>query len=445
MAELLDLVPTPNGTNGTRRRGGGPRPPVSLGVTGLYQSGGYVQEEWLRSLQRDQGLRVFREMADNDPVIGASLGAISYLVRQVTWSVSPGVEDDPIAQDYADWTREALFEDLAQPWDALLQEILTMLWAGWSFHEVLYKRRLGWTNDPWTRSKFTDGQWGWHSLPIRAPESLERWVFDEATGALQAMIQRDPTDGRTYTIPVSKAALFRPSAHKGNPHGRSLLRNVYTPWFFSKRIEQLQAIGIERDLAGLPVMYVPPEILDPTLAQGDDSLKALYTKIVTNIRRGEQEGVVLPLQYDEQGNMLYKLELLSTGGQRQFDTTKVLEFYNKEKALALFTDVLLLGHEKVGSFALADSKTNLLGYAVGAICASIAEVFTGEIFPGLWSVNGFPPEMLPRLTPGDIETVDLTALGDFVTKYAQAGLDLSDLENEIRRRAGWPLKEDEAP
>lgn len=434
MAEAL----TTNGTTPTRR----PRPPLLLGTTGLKQWSGYISEEWYQPLAGAKYLTVFQEMASNDPIIGASLLAIGLLVRQVTWTVTPSA-DTPEAHQTADWVKEALFTDLAGGWDALLQEILSMNWAGWSLHEVVYKRRAGWTADPWTRSRYDDGQWGWHSLPIRAQETLDHWDIDDDTNQIRAMVQRDPVHGGLYTIPMAKAALFRPHQHKGNPQGRSLLRSVYRPWYMSRRIEELQGIGIERDLAGLPVMYVPGEIMSPDASASDQAAFEAYKKIVTNIRRGEQEGVVLPLQYDPTTQKeLYRLELLSTGGQRQFDTTKILEFYNREKAIALLTDVLLLGHERVGSFALASSKTNLLALGVGALCWSIAEVFSEQVFPPLWALNGWDPHVLPRLVPGDVESVDLPELGDFISKYAQAGFDVTDLENEIRRRAGFPMKEE---
>jgi hypothetical protein len=434
MAETL----TTNGTTTTRR----PRPPVILGTTGLKQWGGVLQEEWLPALQGWRGFQAYREMSQNDPIIGASLLAIGLLVRQVTWTVMP-CDDTPEAQQAADWVKDALLTDLAGGWDSLLQEILSMNWAGWAYHEVIYKRRQGWTADPWTRSRYADGQWGWHSLPIRAQETLDHWDIDADTTQIRGMVQRDPVTGGLYTIPMAKAALFRPLAHKGSPEGRSLLRSVYRPWYLARRIEELQGIGIERDLAGLPVMYVPGEIMSPTASADDQAAFAAYKKIVTNIRRGEQEGVVLPLQYDPTTQKeLYRLELLSSGGTRQFDTTKILEFYNREKAIALLTDVLLLGHERVGSFALASSKTNLLALGVGALCWSIAEVFSEQLFPPLWALNGWPIETMPRLEPGDVETVDLDELGNFIVRYSQAGLDLSDLENEVRRRAGWPAKEE---
>jgi hypothetical protein len=434
MADTL----TTNGTTPQRR----PRPPVILGTTGLRQWGGVLQEEWLPALQGWRGFQAYREMSQQDPIIGASLLAIGLLVRQVTWTVMP-CADTPEAQQASDWVKDALFTDLAGGWDSLLQEILSMNWAGFSYHEVVYKRRQGWTADPWTRSRYTDGQWGWHSLPIRAQETLDHWDIDADTNQLRGMVQRDPVTGGLYTIPMQKAALFRPLAHKGSPEGRSLLRSVYRPWYMSRRIEELQGIGIERDLAGLPVMYVPGEIMSPTASAEDQAAFAAYKKIVTNIRRGEQEGVVLPLQYDPTTQKeLYRLELLSSGGTRQFDITKVLEFYNREKAIALLTDVLLLGHERVGSFALASSKTNLLALGVGALCWSIAEVFSAQVFPPLWALNGWPIETMPRLEPGDVESVDLDELGNFIVRYSQAGLDLTDLENEVRRHAGWPAKEE---
>lgn len=418
------------------------RPSQLLGRTGLRQWGGSIQEEWYQELQGPKALTMYKEMRDTDPIIGASLLAIGLLVRQVTWTVMPA-STDPAAQQYADWVKDALFTDLAGGWDALLQEILSMNWAGWSYHEVVYKRRQGWTADPWTRSRYADGQWGWHSLPIRAQETLDHWEIEAETNQIRGMVQRDPVQGGLYTIPMGKAALFRPQQHKGNPEGRSLLRNVYRPYYNSRRISDIQNIGIERDLAGFPVIYIPPELMNPAAPPAAQALYAEYKKIVTNIKRNEQEGLVLPMAYDPTTQKeMYRLELLSSGGSRQFDTKAILEGYNREKAIALLTDVLLLGHERVGSFALASSKTNLLALGVGAICWSIAEVFNEQVFPPLWALNGWPYELMPTLQPGDVETVDLDELGNFIVRYSQAGLDLSDLDNEIRRRAGWPLKEE---
>ena len=60
---------------------------------------------------------------------------------------------------------------------------------------------------------------------------------------------------------MEKCLLFRTQTHKNNPEGRSILRNAYRSWYFKKRIEEIEGVGIERDLAGIPIAYVDPAIM----------------------------------------------------------------------------------------------------------------------------------------------------------------------------------------
>ena len=58
---------------------------MEFGSSGLVQYGGKVQEDFLRQLQGRQGVANYREMADNDPVVGAVIHAIEMLMRRVDW------------------------------------------------------------------------------------------------------------------------------------------------------------------------------------------------------------------------------------------------------------------------------------------------------------------------------------------------------------------------
>lgn len=62
---------------------------LELGSTGLLTSGGYVSEEWLDKLIGHLGLRAYREMRDNDPIVGAIMHCIEMLLRGVAWTVEP--------------------------------------------------------------------------------------------------------------------------------------------------------------------------------------------------------------------------------------------------------------------------------------------------------------------------------------------------------------------
>ena len=210
-------------------------------------------------------------------------------------------------------------------------------------------------------------------MPIRAQETLFRWEID-LDGGIQAMVQVDPSTGGIHTIPIDKALLFRTVTTKNNPEGRSILRNAYRPWFFKRRIEEIEAIGIERDLAGLPVAYLPPEYLSSSASAEQQAVLASIQSIVTSIKRNEQEGIVMPAMYDDAGHKMFDLQLLSSGGSRQFDTDKIINRYDQRMSMSILSDFILLGSDRVGSYALGASKMDLWSMAVDSIAKNIAEV-----------------------------------------------------------------------
>lgn len=414
-------------------------PLVELGVTGLEQSGGHIHEEFLPQLQGKRSVQVYKEMRDNDATIGAMLFAIEMLIRQVEWRVEPASEDesDVAAAEFVD----SNFEDMSATWDDTLSDILSMLAFGFSILEEVYKVRNGQTDDPATTSKFDDGRIGWQKLPIRAQETVERWIFDPANQNLLGFVQIARPDFRVREIPMSRALLFRPMAHKANPEGRSMLRNAYRSWFFKKRIEEIEGIGIERDLAGLPTALVPPKLLSPLASPEEKALLSQIERILRNVRRDEKEGLIFPLAYNDAGNLVYEFKLLTTGGRRQFDTTKIIDRYDRRIAATMLADFILLGQEGArGSFALAESKTQLFAVAIGAFLDAIAEVFNRFAIPRLMRLNAFDVEDTPRLVHGDIESIDIAKLGDYVVKLSQAGIPLGGeaLTRFLLLQAGMP-------
>lgn len=417
---------------------------AELGKTGLVRTGGYVYEEFLLELRGNRATKVYKEMSANDPVIAAVLFAVDMLIRQATWRVEPA-DTTPKAKEVAEFV-ESCRGDMSMTWEEMISGILSLLVYGWAYTEICYKLRQGPNADATKRSKYSDGKIGWRKIPIRAQDTLQEWVFDE-TGGVQAMIQSSPPDYQIITIPIEKALLFRTQAQKGNPEGRSVLRSCYQPYYFKKRIQEIEAVGIERDLAGLPVAWVPPRILDSNAPAADKAVLTALKQIVANIRRDAQEGVIFPVAYDEAGHKVYDLTLLSTGGSRQFDTDKVIARYDQRIAMTVLADFILLGHEAVGSFALSTSKTRLFSMALQAWANDIAAVFNRYAIPRLTALNGFPEELNPTLEVSEIDTPDLVVLSEFLNKMAGVGMPLfpdEALEAYIRQAAKLPEKSEEA-
>lgn len=415
-------------------------PETELGNTGLEVWSGEIREEILRDLQGRKGQKAYREMSENDAVIGAVLFAIKMLIRSVAWSVQPGAAS-PEAEQAAEFLRQCV-EDMDHTWQQFIDEILSKLVFGYSIHETVYKRRLGMdVPEGKAKSKHDDGRIGWKRLPIRAQETVDRWQMSDA-GDLEGVWQQSPPNFEQVFIPIGKLLHFRPSAHKDNPEGRSVLRSAYRAWFFRKTIENMEGIGIERDLVGLPIAWVPGKILKPDATAADKAALESIKKLVTQVKRNEQEGVVMPLEYDDKGNKRFDFNLLSVQSRRQFDTGSTIERKSREMAMTVMADFILLGHEKVGSFALSDSKTSLFGLALGAWLDQIAEELNRQAVPRLFALNPeFDGVELPLFVHDDVETPDLNALGSYITALSGAGASLfpdRELENSLRRAAGLP-------
>jgi hypothetical protein len=411
---------------------------AEIGATGLRQSGGVIHEEFLRDLAGERLRSVVREMTDNDPVVGAMLFGIDMLIRQVVWRIEPA-EGDPNGEETGQFV-ETCLHDMSTSWEDTLSSILSFLPHGWSYHEIVYKVRRGPDQkDSQFRSHYTDGKIGWRKLPIRGQDTLVRWIFDE-TGGLAGMEQSAPPTYSPVTIPIEKALLFRTSAQKANPEGRSILRNAYRPWFFKKRIEEIEGIGIERDLAGFPIAYVPARLMSDDASANDKAVLETIKKQVRNIKRDEEEGMVFPSVFDENGHQLYKFELLTTGGRRQFDTDATIARYNQSIAMTVLADFIMLGHEQVGSYALGSSKMEMFNLALGAWCDTICEVFNSYAIPRLMEMNGMDPTLAPKMTHDEIAAVDLSGIANYIDKLAGAAVLTPDpgLEAWARDQVGLP-------
>lgn len=407
-----------------------------------YGSTGYgsiFYEEFLPELQGKRGVEAYTEMADNDATVGAILFAIEMLMRKCEFHVEPG-GDSAKDKECAEFV-ESCMNDMERTWADTLSEILSFLTYGWSYHEIVYKRRVGKNTSPITNSKYSDGLIGWRKLPIRAQDTLYGWEYKDGTDELIGMTQCPPPDYGQIMIPIEKALHFRTRSRKDNPEGRSILRTAYRAYYFKKRLEEIEGYGMERDLAGFPVLYAP-EGMDIWNAD-DPEMVAAYTealRIVSSIRRDALEGVVLP-----GGESGWKLELLASSGKRQFDTNAVIDRYDKRIATSVLADFVMLGQQQVGSFALADSKTKIFALAIGTYLDVICEVFNNQAIPRLIDLNGDHFKGItdyPKMEHGDIEEVDLQQFAAFLKEMVGIGVIVPDdaLEEEVRRVGHLPDK-----
>ncbi|MEA4922170.1 MAG: hypothetical protein VB031_02245 [Eubacteriaceae bacterium] len=411
------------------------------GRIGQKRYSGIFWEEFIPELRGRKGIEVYKEMAENDDVIGAILFAIENLIRQASFTVTPASEK-PVDKRAAEFIESCMEDMSGQTWTDTISEVLSFLPYGWSVHEIVYKRRMGKTKNVNTNSKFEDGLIGWQKLGIRAQDTLWRWEYNE-DDELVAMSQMAPPDYAIRTIPMEKCLHFRTKSRKNNPEGRSILRNSYRSYYFKKRLQEIEGIGIERDLAGLPVLH-PPEGVE--IWDKDDPEMAQYLQyaedLVKNVRRDSKEGIVLPFGWD--------FQLMNGGSRRQFEVGSVIDRYDNRMAMTVLADFVMLGQKGVGSYALSSDKTEFFATAIGTYLDVICETFNQQGIPRLIDLNGDEFKGItdyPTMEHGDIEKPDITGMSTFIKDMVGIGLLTPDaeLEDYVRELGTLPTKVEGAP
>lgn len=423
-----------------------------LGTSGLQRFGGSLREEKLRELRGAKGRAMYREMHQNDAVVSAVFFAIEMALRQVRW-FTESASDKPEDKQAAEFLEQCL-HDQSFTWDDTLQFILTMLEQGFSLLELVYKKRQGpsprkskGVSDP-ARSQFNDGRIGWRKWAPRPAESLpsgNEWIFDEH-GGIQGIHQQAPPDYALRTIPIERLLLFRTTPAPANsPEGQSVLRSMYEAYYYVSNIQEIEGIGLERDLVGLPVIYLGRGC---TLT-GPNSDYEMAKELVGNIRRDEQEGIVickpkLGMGESDEGMLL---ELLSSGGKRQFDTGEIINRWDQRKAMTLLAQFIMLGMERVGSYALSRHQGDFFNLAVSAWADGIAQTVNRHAVFRLFRANTFRVTELPRLAHSAVGVPNLEELARYVNALVGSEVLTPDeeLERYLREAAQFPERQEQTP
>lgn len=424
---------------------------TEVGNSGLRAFAGWVREEFLPQLTGRQGAQKYREMMDNSPIIGAIMASIVATMRKVEWRVEPA-DDSGEAAEAADFL-DSCRDDMTDTWEENVVEDLSMLGYGFAAKEIVYKKRMG--RDPGKapdgtdlgKSDYDDGLIGWRRLPIRGQDTVLKWFFD-ANGEIKGMTQQ-PWSGALIDIPIEKLLLFRPSQHKNNPEGRSILRTSYVPYYFIKRLQEQEAILGER-MGGLPCVKVPSELIQAA-SDGDaiaTAAMAAYKKMATNIRIDEQMGILMPSDMQPGPNgpsssPAYSFELVVPQGGRgmALNINDTVNRYNTQILTSVLADFLTMGHDARGAQNLGQTKIDLFYQAIEGFLNSNAAIYNRHAIPRLWRLNGFDMDYMPKLIPDLAIRVDLDVLSNFVTRLASAGMPIfpnDDVQRYLLEAAGLP-------
>ena len=403
-----------------------------LGVAGDNTHNGQIRaDEFLPELRGKRAIRKFREMRDNDSTIGAVMYATEQVLRDVDIKVMPA-NDTPAAKREAEFV-ESIFDDMDHTLDDHVSEALAALTYGFSWFEVVYKRREGPNKrSARSRSKFTDGRIGVRKIASRAPWTINKFDVDVKTGDVLGVHQDGTGFGNTNYIPTRKSLYYRTTSINNDPAGRSILRNAYTSYEYLNNLQSIEAIAVERELAGIPVARIPAEYLSSDATAAQSGFVSNLQQILRDVKFNEQGYIILPSDTypDSNGsptnNRLVDVELMASNGKRNIEIDPIVKRYQHDIARSVLSEFLMLGGGTTGSYALSKSKTDLFLRALESYIQAIVDVLNKQLVERLWELNGLNYDLMPTIVAGDVAPHDLREIAAFLRNLNGADINVSD-------------------
>jgi hypothetical protein len=403
---------------------------MTLGVSGKNTYTGDIRaDEFLQELKGKKAIQKYKEMRDNNAIVGSVMYAVEQTLRDVEIKIKPA-DDSEEAKREADFLQSVL-DDMDESLDDHISEALSYLTYGFGWFEVIYKRREGDFRSPKKNSKFNDGRIGIKKIAIRAPWTVEKFEINQDTGEVLGMYQEGTWGKLPIMIPVEKSIYYRTTSLNNDPSGRSVLRNAYVSYTYLNKIQNYEAVAIERELHGVPVGRMPAEYLSSDATADQANLRTQFERILRDLKNNDQGYALLPsdLYVDADGKptnqRLMDIELITANGSRSIDIDPVVKRYQHDIARSLMAEFLMLGSSG-GSYALSKTKTDLFLRSLESYINNIVDVLNKQLVERLWQLNGLPWETMPKLVAGDVAPHDLREIAAFLRNLNGAGIEIQD-------------------
>ena len=403
---------------------------TTLGVAGDNTYNGQIRaDEFLPELRGKKAIRKYREMRDNDSTVGAVMYSVEQILRDIDLHVKPADNSDAarVEKEFV----ESVLDDMDHTLDDHISDALSYLSYGFGWFEVIYKRRVGPTErSPKKNSKYTDGRIGVRKIASRAPWTVSKFDVEQKTGDVLGIEQEVGFMGGRNYIPLNKSLYYRTTSLNGDPSGRSILRNAYTSYEYLNNLQSIEAIAVERELAGIPVARIPAEYLSGDASAAQTSFVHNLQQVLRDVKFNEQGYIILPSDTypDKDGapssTRLVDVELMASNGKRNIDINPIVSRYQHDIARSMLSEFLLLGTSG-GSYALSKSKTDLFLRALESYIQAIVDVLNKQLVERLWQLNGLNYDMMPTIVAGDVAPHDLREISSFLRNLNGAGIDVS--------------------
>ena len=421
-----------------------------IGVTGAAVNSGlgfkertydadFETEEINPKLQGRNKYETYMNMLSNVTVIAASVRYFLNLTARATWSFRPSDPDSDEAKRYADLATQIFLHDPKTSWHRIVRRMALYRFYGFSLQEFTVYRR-------------EDGVISIFDIMNRPQRTIREWEFNEQ-GEITKVIQEHPVSNIEYILPRYKLLYIVDDTISDSPSGLGLLRHIVAAADALKRFEQLEGVGFETDLRGIPIGRAPLSALAQmvkgnkiTQRQMDSILAPIKDFLNNHVKTSKLSMLLDSHVYHAQDESQrpspqkqYDIELLKATSTSLEPIARTIQRLNREIARVLGTEQLMLGEDIAGSFALSKDKTQSFIMLVEGALKEMREVVSRDILIPIWSLNGWPEEMMPTPATESVNYKDIEEITRALQYLALAGVPVhpdDPVVQEIRDGAG---------
>lgn len=389
------------------------RPTTHVGTIGTRILQGYIQNgERNAELVGQRRYLTFSELLVNTSIVGAGVRYFLNLTAKSEWHFEPPVKmrDSAEAREMADLTHEIL-HDMETPWHRVIRRAAMYKFYGFSIQA-------------WTAKMREDGVIGFLDIEPRPQHTITRWDVTPA-GQVHGVVQHSPLDEQDYYLPRSRLVYAVDDALSDSPEGVGLLRHIVPACRTLQRFEQLEGIGFDSDLRGIPIGRAPLEEMRDMLEDEDKNVDeaelnarlAPIESFMGNHVKSANLGLLLDSAvYESAGENptpsnvhKWAIELLKSTNSTQPEVNQAIRRLNYEIARVLGVQMLLLGEEK-GTQALSRDQSYNFAMTIDGTLMELKSVMQRDVLRTLWDLNGWDPKLMPLVKTDPVRFRDVTEI-----------------------------------
>jgi hypothetical protein len=332
-----------------------------------------------------------------------------------------------------------------------------MIRDGWSPFENVYEAGKG----EW------EGMWKLKKLAYIHPLSLDKfspYVVREGGDSIShlrqlpdAFIGNDGigsnsfkgTIGGVKEIPFNWITYSSYSSTDSSPSGNSLFDAAYIPWREKQLLQDLTLIGVQKDMAGMPVLGAPSSLLSAAAENPNGPEARMVEQLksnLANLHAGDQAYSMIPTDtHSENGNgqRQFELKFLGIEGSgKQFDVVDLVEQRKRAIYNCFSCQNMISGENGGGSYNLLEGQTSLQAHAVELDNMVVDEMWNKQVIPKLLLLNGITlsEEDIPVWESGDVQEVSMDEYGKAVNRMARLLPAVPAVVNSILDKLGIPYQ-----